>query len=96
MSQGFLGYQSTFMLDFVVSALVLIVPVLLTSLYLVKVRRNYVAHRNIQLALAAVLLVTVIAFEVDIRIHGSWTAIVGARTPPLAITSPWLKPCSAK
>ena len=36
MKHGFLGYQSTFMLDFVVTALVLIVPALLTSLYLVK------------------------------------------------------------
>ena len=70
------------MLDFVVTALVLIVPVLLVSLYLVKVRRNYATHRNLQLALASVLLVTVIAFEIDIRAHGGWRAIVGARRIP--------------
>ena len=57
MSHGFLGYDgSTFMFDFVVTALVLIVPALLVSLYLVKVQRNYTAHRNLQLALAGVLL----------------------------------------
>ncbi len=84
MSHGFLGYSSTFMLDFVVTALILIVPVLLTSLYLVKVRRNFVAHRNLQLALAGVLLVTVVAFEVDIRAHGGWRQIVGTRTPALS------------
>ena len=67
MSHGFLGYSSTFMLDFVVTALVLIVPVLLVSLYLVKVRRNYLAHRNLQLVLAGVLLVAVVAFEVSER-----------------------------
>lgn len=84
MSHGFLGYSSTFMLDFVVTALVLIVPALVASLYLVKVRRNYVAHRNLQLILAGVLLVAVLAFEVDIRAHGGWQAIVGTRTPSLS------------
>lgn len=85
MSHGFLGYDgSTFMLDFVVTALVLIVPALLVSLYLVKVQRNYTAHRNLQLALAGVLLVTVIAFEIDIRAHGGWRAIVDTRTVPLS------------
>ena len=56
MSHGFLGYQSTFMLDFVVTALTLIVPALSVSVFLVKVRRNYVAHRNLQLVLGGVLL----------------------------------------
>lgn len=83
MAHGFLGYQSTFMLDFVVTALVLIVPALLASLYLVKVKRNFTAHRNLQLVLAGVLLVAVIAFEIDIRLHGGWEQIVGARTPTL-------------
>lgn len=86
MSHGFLGQDaSTFMLDFVVTALVLIVPALLASLYLVKVKRNYVAHRNFQLVLAAVLLVAVIAFEIDIRVHGGWEAIVSRRSPALSV-----------
>lgn len=85
MSHGFLGQDaSTFMLDFVVTALVLVVPALLASLYLVKFKRNYAAHRNLQLALAGVLLVAVIAFEVDIRAHGGWREIVGARKSPLS------------
>lgn len=73
------------MLDFVVTALVLIVPALLVSLYLVKVKRSYVTHRNLQLALAGVLLLAVIAFEVDIRSHGGWQSIVGARQKPLSV-----------
>ena len=85
MSHGYLSDSSTFMLDFVVTALVLIVPALLASLYLVKVRRNYVAHRNLQLVLAGVLLVAVLAFEIDIRMHGCWRAIVGTRTPALSV-----------
>lgn len=76
MTNGFLGYDSSFMLDVVVCALLLIVPALLYSLYLVKVRRSYVAHRNMQLTLGAVLLLAVIAFEVDIRVHGGWELIV--------------------
>lgn len=84
MKHGFLGYQSTFMLDFVVTALVLIVPALLASLYLVKVKRNYLTHRNLQLTLAAVLLVAVIAFEIDIRMHGGWENIVAGRKPALS------------
>lgn len=85
MSHGFLGFDaSTFMLDFVVTALVLVVPALLVSLYLVKVRRNYTAHRNLQLVLAGVLLAAVVAFEIDIRVHGGWQAIVAARKSPLS------------
>ena len=85
MSHGFLGYDgSTFMLDFVVAALVLIVPALLFSLYFVKVQRNFVAHRNLQLVLAGVLMLAVIAFEIDIRTHGGWRAIVGSRQSPLS------------
>ena len=85
MKHGFLGYQSTFMLDFVVTALVLIVPALLTSLYLVKVRRNYLAHRNLQLVLGGVLLIAVTAFEVDVQwVHGGWEKIVAERTPTLS------------
>lgn len=76
MSDGFLGYDTTFMLDFVVCALVLIVPLLAYSIFTVKVRRNFVLHRNLQCALAAIVLVAVAAFEVDIRLHGGWTNIV--------------------
>jgi hypothetical protein len=77
MTRGFLGYDTTFMLDFVVCALVLIVPVLVFSIYQVKVRRNYRLHRNLQLFLGATLLVAVAAFEIDVQfVHGGWINIV--------------------
>lgn len=76
MANGFLGHNASLMLDVIVCALVLIVPTLVVSLFLVKVRRAYLAHRNIQLALGIVLLMAVAAFEVDIRLHGGWEAIV--------------------
>jgi putative membrane protein len=82
---GFLGYDASFMLDVVVCALVLVVPVLLFSLYQVKYRRRYALHRNVQLGLAAVLLLAVAAFEVDLQlVHGGWENVVnkpGAAAP---------------
>lgn len=77
MSHGFLGNDTSFMLDFVVCALVGVVPVLLWSLYLVKIRRAYRLHRNLQLGLGVVLLIAVAAFEVDLQlVHGGWENVV--------------------
>lgn len=77
MANGFLGYDASFMLDVVVCALVLVVPTLLASIYLVKFRRQYTWHRNIQVTLAVVLLIAVTAFEVDLQfIHNGWESIV--------------------
>ena len=77
MANGFLGHNASFMLDVVVCAVVLVVPVLLVSLYLVKVRRNYRWHRNLQVFLGVTLLFAVAAFEVDMQIvHGGWENIV--------------------
>lgn len=76
MSDGFLGYDTSFMLDAVVCALVLVVPLLAFSLYLVKVRRAYALHRNLQIALGVLLLVAITAFEVDLQlVHGGWQNI---------------------
>ena len=88
MSQGFLGYHATFMLDVVVCALVLLVPALAVSIYLVKVRRQYAWHRRLQLTLGAVLLLTVAAFEVDVQfVHHGWQNIVKDARPDMAAES---------
>lgn len=80
MSDGFLGFRTSLMLDAVVCALVLVVPAIVASLYLVKVRKNYTAHRNIQLGLAAVLLLAVAAFEIDMQlVQGGWEEVVAKR-----------------
>src|ERR1700679_468688 len=82
MSHGFLGYNATFMLDLIVCALILVVPVLATSIFLVCVRHNYVWHRRIQLLLAGVLLFAVFGFEVDVQlVHGGWQNIVHQARP---------------
>lgn len=80
MKDGFLGYRTSFMLDFVVIALVLIVPILVYSLFAVKVRRQYQLHRTLQLLLGAILLVAVGLFEVDLQfIQGGWLNVVDKR-----------------
>lgn len=76
-TDGFLGYRTSFMLDFVVCALVIIVPLLLYSLYLVKIKREFTKHKWLQLTLGVILLFAVGAFEVDLQIvHGGWENIV--------------------
>jgi len=82
MKDGFLGFHTSFMLDAVVVALVLVVPVLVYSLYSVKIRRNYALHRNLQLTLALTLLVAVFAFEVDLHlVQGGWQNVVKKGSP---------------
>ncbi len=81
LSNGFLGNPTTFMLDFVVCALALIVPLLLWSLWLVKFRRRYLAHKRLQIFLGLILLLAVTAFEVDVQlVHGGWENIVARQT----------------
>ncbi|WP_166828129.1 DUF420 domain-containing protein [Thalassoroseus pseudoceratinae] len=83
MKNGFLGYNASFMLDFVVSALVLIVPVLIWSIWLVKYRQSFLLHKRVQIALSAVLLLAVVAFEVDTQlVHGGWQAIINKPDQP--------------
>jgi uncharacterized membrane protein YozB (DUF420 family) len=84
MSDGFLGYKASLMLDVVVCALVVVVPTLLFSLYTVKLRRNYKLHKTLQIALGVVLLAAVGLFEIDMRLHGGITGILAKRTRPLS------------
>ncbi len=67
---GFLGTRATFMLDVVVLAMLAVLPLLGWSIYLVKYRNQYALHKKIQLTLGGVLLVTVILFELDMRVNG--------------------------
>lgn len=86
MSDGFLGYKASLMLDVVVCALAVVVPTLLFSLYTVKIRKNYSLHRNLQVLLGIVLLVAVGLFEVDMQLQGGIDAILTKRDSPLSST----------
>lgn len=80
MSDGFLGYKTSFMLDLVVVALVVVVPLLLYSLYAVKIQKQFTKHRNLQVLLGVVLLVAVGLFEIDLQIvHKGWENIIHKR-----------------
>jgi hypothetical protein len=69
---GFLGTRASVMIDVVVLAMVLVLPLLGWSVWQVRVRRRFVLHKRVQLALAGVLLVAVLAFEVDMRFISGW------------------------
>ena len=67
---GFLGTRASFGTDLVVVAMLLVVPVMVLSILAAKFRGAYRGHRNVQLALAVALLVSVVVFELDIRLNG--------------------------
>jgi putative membrane protein len=83
-SDGFLGYKASLMLDVVVCALVVVVPTLVFSLYAVKVRHNFALHRLLQIVLGIVLLIAVGLFEIDMRMQGGFRAILAKRDIPLS------------
>jgi putative membrane protein len=67
---SFLGSRATFMLDVVALAMVVVLPLLAWSVFLVKYRHDYALHKLIQLTLGSVLLVIVLLFEIDMRVNG--------------------------
>ena len=84
---GFLGTRATWMLDFLVLAMLVVVLVLGWSVYQVRYRRRYQLHKRVQITLAAILLVVIILFEIDIRLHG-WESRAAGRIdgqPALAV-----------
>jgi uncharacterized membrane protein YozB (DUF420 family) len=84
MSDGFLGYKTSLMLDVVACALVVVVPTLLFSLYTVKIRRDYPLHKALQIALGVLLFVAVGLFEIDLRMQGGIDGILAKRSRPLS------------
>lgn len=67
---GFLGTRGSLTLDIVVTAMLVVVPVLLTSVYLVRKLRRYSIHKRIQLTIGIVLLLIIGLFEIEMRIAG--------------------------
>jgi putative membrane protein len=67
---GFLGTRAPLMVDVVFLAMFAVVLVLAWSIYQVKFRRHYQLHKWTQVTLGCILLVVVVLFEIDIRLHG--------------------------
>lgn len=60
------------MLDFVAVAMILVTAIMFVSVFLVKYRLQWRLHRQIQIALGLILLVTIVAFEVDLQLFTNW------------------------
>lgn len=78
LANGFLPTRGSFMLDVVFLAMFLIVAVMLFSIYLVRYLRKIELHRKIQIVLATVLAVAIIAFEIDVRFLTDWRKLAEA------------------
>ena len=59
---GFLGTRAPLMVDVVACALFLLLPLLGLSVWLARYRGRYLLHKRLQLAMAIVLLLAVLAF----------------------------------
>ncbi len=67
---GFLGTRGSFTIDMVFAAMFLVVPVLWTSVWLVHTGKRFRLHKLIQVTLAVVLGIAVVAFELEMRLKG--------------------------
>ena len=68
---GFLGTRGSLMLDVVFLAMFAVLPLLALSIFLVK-QKKYAQHKLINLILGIVLLIAVLAFEIDMRFFTEW------------------------
>ncbi len=68
---GFLGTRASVMLDFVAVAMLVIVPLLLWSVRTAR-RGEWQAHKLGQMLLGGVLLLAVVAFEIDMQFLTEW------------------------
>ena len=69
---GFLGTRASFGMDLVLVGLIALLPVLAWSIHLVRTRRDYAAHKRLQLVIAATLAAAIVVFEIDVRLVSDW------------------------
>jgi putative membrane protein len=69
---GFLPGRAPFMLDVIVVTMFFVLVALGVSIWLVKSRRQYRAHKAIQLGLASCLVFVLVLFEIDIHFVDNW------------------------
>ncbi len=68
---GFLpSSRATLILDLIVVAMALVIPIMLYSLAAVRRLKNYERHKFIQIGLGLILGLAIIAFEIDMRLNG--------------------------
>src|ERR1044071_9950383 len=86
-STGFLGTRGSLMLDVGFLAMFAVLPLLAASIYLVK-QQKYGLHKLINLILGGVLLVAVLAFEIDMRFFTDWE-VLAKDSPYFDATAKW-------
>jgi putative membrane protein len=78
---GFLHHifptRASLMLDVVCVAMILVIPAMSFGVSLAK-RKKYQLHKYVQCTLAAVLLFTVVLFEIDIQVMSPWRDLAQA------------------
>lgn len=84
---GFLGTRGSLMLDVVFLAMFAVLPLLGLSIYLVK-QKKYAQHKLINLILGVVLLIAVLAFEIDMRFFTDWE-VLAKDSPYFSEQSKW-------
>lgn len=58
------------MLDIVFLAMFAVIPVMGWSILLARQKKKYELHKRVQIVLSVILLITVVAFEIDMRAYG--------------------------
>ena len=84
---GFLGTRGSLMLDVVFAAMFLVVPWLGLSIWLVRYRKKYDLHKWMQIIMGVVLLLAVVAFEIDMRFFTDWEKL--AEGSPYYVKGTW-------
>lgn len=78
LASGFLPTRGSIVLDTVFLAMFASCAVLLMSIWLVRYRQKYKAHRKIQICLAAVLAIAIFVFEIDVRFLTDWRSLASS------------------
>jgi len=67
---GFLGSRADVLIDIVTLSFIIILPILITSWWLARSKKDYAKHRNIQLPHGITLAIVVAVFEYDLSTSG--------------------------
>lgn len=88
---GFLGTRASLMLDVVFVAMFAVIPVMAVSIALARFRQQWAWHKRTQVILALVLLVAVLAFEIDMQLLTEWE-LRAEPSPYFSPDSKWTSP----
>ncbi len=64
------GSRAPFSIELVSLAILLVLPCMLWSFYLVRAKKQYQSHKKIQIFLSIAILAVLVIFEVEIRLYG--------------------------